>query len=87
MLDLRAFGLGGIAGTLPVSQVQSVAAFASSATGTADVSNKVVLVKNVDATVTSVEVHELGAIKLTGTYLPGTGTYVDGSFLTSNFLV
>lgn len=136
MLDLRAFGLGGIAGTLPVSQVQSVAAFASSATGAADVSNKVVLVKNVDATlyrgfvadrlfgadnplslaagskalvlvfesndnfddvywvsndgdatVTSVEVHELGAIKLTGTYLPGTGTYVDGSFLTTNFLL
>lgn len=136
VLDLRAFGLSGIAGTLPVSQVQSVAAFSSSATGAADVSNKVVLVKNVDATlyrgfvadalfgannplslapngkalvlvfesndnfddiyyvsndgnaaVTSAEVYDLGAIKLTGTYVPGSGTYVDGSFLTSNFVL
>lgn len=136
VLDLRAFGLNGVAGTLPVPQVQGVAAFASSATGAADVSNKVVLVKNVDAsmfrgfvadrlfgagnplslaanskalvllfesndnfddvyyvsndadpTVTSLEVHDLGAIKLTGVYLPGSGTYVEGSFLTSNFVL
>ncbi len=135
-LDLSAFGLGGIAGTLPVSQVQSVAAFSSSATGSADVSGQVVLVKNTegnmfrgfvadtlfgannplslaangkalvlvfesndnfddvyyvanddDATVTSLEVYDLGAIKLTGTYLPGSGTYADGSFLTSNFVL
>lgn len=136
VLDLRAFGLGGVAGTLPVAQVQSVAAFASGGTAGADVSNMVVLVKNTggamyrgfvadqlfgpnkplflganskalvlvfesndnfddvyyiandaNAMVTAAEVYDLGAIKLAGVYTPGGGTYVEGSFLTSNFVL
>jgi len=40
-----------------------------------------------EATVSSTEIYPLGQLKLNGVYTPGSGTYVDDSFIPGNFLL